>query len=144
MYSSSDYERLFIRYKAETVPQGKSIQNFCFKIKYLTISFTNGIRIRDICWFLFRSKTVRIWNLSCGFRYSGSPEKYGTVSFEDNDRHLYEQRDAYTAAEPKLSKSEKFGVETGGAMLSIIGMTRFYYLRNFHYLRCENSRVFSI
>lgn len=33
MYSSSDFERLFIRYKAEAMPQGESIQNFCLKNK---------------------------------------------------------------------------------------------------------------
>lgn len=29
-------------------------------------------------------------------------------------------------------------------MLNITGMNRFYYLRNFHDLRCKNSRVLSI
>ena len=33
MYSSSDFEYLFIRYKAEAMPQGKSIQDFCLKNK---------------------------------------------------------------------------------------------------------------
>lgn len=33
MYSSSDFERLFIRYKAEAMPQGESIQAFCLKNK---------------------------------------------------------------------------------------------------------------
>ena len=33
MYSSSDFEHLFIRYKAEAVPQGESIQDFCLKNK---------------------------------------------------------------------------------------------------------------
>ena len=33
MYSSSDFERLFIRYKAEAMPQGESIQDFCLKNK---------------------------------------------------------------------------------------------------------------
>lgn len=33
MYSSSDFEHLFIRYKAEGVPQGESIQSFCLKNK---------------------------------------------------------------------------------------------------------------
>lgn len=31
MYSSSDFENLFIRYKAEAVPLGESIQDFCLK-----------------------------------------------------------------------------------------------------------------
>lgn len=33
MYSSSDFEHLFIRYKAEGVPQGESIQSFCMRNK---------------------------------------------------------------------------------------------------------------
>lgn len=33
MYSSSDFEHLFIRYKAEAMPRGGSIQNFCLKNK---------------------------------------------------------------------------------------------------------------
>lgn len=33
MYSSSDFERLFIRYKAEALPEGESIQAFCLKNK---------------------------------------------------------------------------------------------------------------
>lgn len=33
MYSSSDFERLFIRYKAEAMLQGESIQDFCFMNK---------------------------------------------------------------------------------------------------------------
>ena len=31
MYSSSDFEHLFIRYKAEGLPEGESIQAFCLK-----------------------------------------------------------------------------------------------------------------
>lgn len=48
MYSSSDFEHLFIRYKAEAMPEGESIQDFCLKTKYPTICFTNGTRIPDI------------------------------------------------------------------------------------------------
>lgn len=33
MYSSSDFEHLFIRYKAESVPQGESLQSFCLRNK---------------------------------------------------------------------------------------------------------------
>ena len=29
MYSSEDFERLFIRYKGEVYPRGESIQRFC-------------------------------------------------------------------------------------------------------------------
>ncbi len=33
MYSSSDFERLFIRYKAEALPSGESILSFCNRNK---------------------------------------------------------------------------------------------------------------
>ena len=33
MYSNSDFERFFIRYKAEAVPAGESLQKFCFRNK---------------------------------------------------------------------------------------------------------------
>ncbi len=33
MYSSNDFERLFIRYKAEAMPSGESIQSFCERNK---------------------------------------------------------------------------------------------------------------
>ncbi len=33
MYTSTDFERLFIRYKAEAVPAGESIQSFCDRNK---------------------------------------------------------------------------------------------------------------
>lgn len=33
MYGGSDFEYLFIRYKAESMPQGESIQTFCIKSK---------------------------------------------------------------------------------------------------------------
>ena len=31
MYSNKDFERLFIRYKVESVPKGESIQQFCHR-----------------------------------------------------------------------------------------------------------------
>ena len=31
MYSSEDFERLFIRYKSEAYPKGESIQTFCHR-----------------------------------------------------------------------------------------------------------------
>lgn len=33
MYSSEDFERLFIRYKGEAYPKGESIQTFCLRNK---------------------------------------------------------------------------------------------------------------
>ena len=39
---------------------------------------------------------------------------------------------------------EKADRETGGIMLNVTGMNRFYYLRNFHDMRCKYERVLSI
>lgn len=33
MYSSEDFESLFIRYKSEAYPNGESIQTFCLRNK---------------------------------------------------------------------------------------------------------------
>lgn len=55
MYSSSDLERFFLRYKAEAEPQGISIQKFCidnnvpynlFKVKQQAISPQSEMKIR--------------------------------------------------------------------------------------------------
>ena len=43
MYSSSEFERLFIRYKAEAMPHGESIQNFCLKNKVPYNLFHNSL-----------------------------------------------------------------------------------------------------
>lgn len=44
----------------------------------------------------------------------------------------------------KLSRIETTDRETGGAMLSVTGINRFYYLRDFTDMRCKHSRVLSI
>ena len=51
---------------------------------------------------------------------------------------------AYLPEEPKLSRVEATDRETGGAMLSVTGINRFYYLRDFTDMRCKHSRVLSI
>ena len=42
-----------------------------------------------------------------------------------------DQWSAYLPEEPKLSRAEATDRETGGSMLSVIGINRFYYLRDF-------------
>ena len=51
---------------------------------------------------------------------------------------------AYLPKEPKLSGVEAADRETGGSMLSVTGINRFYYLRDFTDMRCKHSRVLSI
>ena len=55
-----------------------------------------------------------------------------------------DQWPAYLPEEPKLSRAEATDRETGGAMLSVTGINRFYYLRDFTDMRCKHSRVLSI
>ena len=51
---------------------------------------------------------------------------------------------AYLPEESKLSRVEAADRETGGSMLSVTGINRFYYLRDFTDMRCKHSRVLSI
>lgn len=51
---------------------------------------------------------------------------------------------AYLPEEPKLSRVEAVDREAGGVMLSVTGINRFYYLRDFTDMRCKHSRVLSI
>ena len=78
------------------------------------------------------------------FSYSGKKGEYGTLSCKDDDRHPYDKRNTGTATKLDLPELEKSDRETGGTMLNVTGMNRFYYLRNFHDMRCKYERVLSI
>ena len=78
------------------------------------------------------------------FSYSGKKGEYGTLSYKDDDRHPYDKRNKDTATKLDLPELEKSDRETGGTMLNVTGMNRFYYLRNFHDMRCKYERVLSI
>ena len=51
---------------------------------------------------------------------------------------------AYITEEPKLSGVENVDREVGGSMLSVTGINRFFYLRDFTDMRCKYSRVLSV
>ena len=51
---------------------------------------------------------------------------------------------AHISKEPKLSGVENVDREAGGLMLSVTGINRFFYLRDFTDMRCKHSRVLSI
>ena len=78
------------------------------------------------------------------FSYSGKKGEYGTLSCKDDDRHPYDKRNKDTATKLNLPELEKSDRETGGTMLNVTGMNRFYYLHNFHDMRCRYERVLSI
>ena len=77
------------------------------------------------------------------FSYSGKKGEYGTLSYKDDDRHPYDKRNKDTATKLDLPELEKSDRETGGTMLNVIGMNRFYYLRKFHDMRCKYERAVS-
>jgi len=61
-----------------------------------------------------------------------------------NGGHQDVKRAARLPEEPELPEAAFFGREPGGAMLDISGLQRFYYVRNFHDMRCKYDRVLSI
>lgn len=54
------------------------------------------------------------------------------------------QRSPLTAGQFKLRGLETSSRETRGSMLSISELGSFYYLRNFHVLRCKHARALSV
>ena len=56
----------------------------------------------------------------------------------------YKQRASFASGELKLRGVEASRGEAGGSMLSVSGPDKFYYLRNFHDLRCKYARVLSV
>ena len=71
------------------------------------------------------------------FSYSGKKGECGTLSCKNDDRHSYNKRNTDTATKLNLPELEKSDRETGGTMLNVTGINRFYYLRNFHDMRCK-------
>lgn len=61
-----------------------------------------------------------------------------------DDQHPYDKWNTDTAMKLNLPELEKADRKTGGTMLNVIGMNRFYYLCNFHDLSCKYERVLSI
>ncbi len=58
--------------------------------------------------------------------------------------YLHEQRYPYSATQFRFRGLEASCRESGSFMLSINGLNRFYYLRDFHDMRCKYERVLSI
>ena len=56
----------------------------------------------------------------------------------------HDQWFAHISEEFKLSGVETVDREVGGSMLSVTGINRFFYLRDFTDMRCKHSRVLSI
>lgn len=59
-------------------------------------------------------------------------------------RTSHEQWPSFKSEEPNLPRFCKTGREVGGSMLSVTGLNRFYYVRDFTDMRCKHGRVLSI
>ena len=85
------------------------------------------------------------WSSSLGSQ-GGSPRGSNTLqslsSYSCN--HLYEQWRIYQAEELKLREPSEIRRETGGLMLTISGLKRFYYIPGVTDMRCGYSRLLQI
>ena len=79
-----------------------------------------------------------------GRKSSGASAKWCFIYRPNTCRVAHDQRIAYISEKPKLSRTETFDREVGGLMLSVTGINRFFYLRDFTDMRCKHSRVLSI
>ena len=93
MYSSSDFERLFIRYKAEAMPRKSMVQGYKTSNSTGTSRRTTGNR-------------YTILKGSVLFSYSGKKGECGTLSCKNDDRHPYDKRNTGTATKLDLPEFE--------------------------------------
>ena len=84
MYSSCDFERLFIHYKAEAMPRKSMVQGYKTSNSTGTNRRTTGNGDQSP-------------KGSILFSYSGKKGEYGTLSCKDDDRHPYVKRNKDTA-----------------------------------------------
>ena len=115
MCSSSDFERLFIRYKAEARPRKSMVQG------YNTSNSTNTSRRAT-------GNGGQSPKGSVLFSYSGKKGECGTLPCKNDDRHPYDKRNTDTATKLNLPELEKADRETEGTMLNVTGMNRFYFM----------------
>ena len=73
-------------------------------------------------------------------RFTGSSENRTSYI----GRYPYEQRCACQSEEFGLCGFEESGRETEGFMLNITGLNRFFFVCNFHDMRCKYDKVLSI
>ena len=92
------------------------------------------------------------WTSYLGSGRAEAGKRFPRTIFYSNESFWYsyprgvanDQWTAYLSEEPKLSRTEASDREAGGVMLSVTGINRFYYLRDFTDMRCKHSRVLSI
>ena len=83
------------------------------------------------------------------FADSGTKVRIGSSAFlsyrtSNPSGYPHEQWCSYQSEKFKLRRFEKFSGETGGLMLNITGLNRFFFVRDFHDMRCKYDKVLSI
>ena len=146
MYSSSDFEHLFIRYKfirykAEGLPEGESIQAFCLKNKVPYNLFHKWYKDT-------RHHIVPVQvdgrpeeereplPASCVPSVEPVPSSRAVRIMIDirisNGMHIQQRNLSYERLKSLVEKLEGY--------VEYYRMNRFYYLRDFHDMRCKYKR----
>ncbi len=71
-------------------------------------------------------------------------EECGKGTGQGHGGYTHDQRNADPAEGTKPRAPQKARGESGGVMLNVNGLQRFWYVRNFHDMRCKYDRVLSI
>lgn len=69
---------------------------------------------------------------------------FGTTGSQDHDRYPHDQWFAHITQGNELQSTQGIDCKSGGVMLSVTGLNKFYFLRDFHDMRCKYDRVRSI
>ena len=129
------------------MPQGESIQDFCLKNKIPYNLFHKWYKDTEHQIVPGQIEEQSEMDTESSKEVSSSPtpeRKENTESCPVRmmiDIHKWNTDTATKLDLPELEKSDR---ETGGTMLNVTGMNRFYYLSNFHDMRCKYERVLSI
>ena len=97
----------------------------------------------------FGCSLTGIRNAGKSFANSGIKARIGSSAFlsywtSNPSGYPHEQWCSYQSEKFKLRRFEKLGGETGGLMLNITGLNRFFFVRDFHDMRCKYDKVLSI
>ena len=151
MYSCNDFERLFLRYKLEGIPAGVSIEKFCMSnnIPYnLFAKWYKDARKKIIPVQILGtpSPEVEMQEISSPIPEQ-KPEVDTRLSSHTELRILVDIRmsNGVHINQKNLSwRLEKLSREIGGLMLNITGLNSFFFVRDFHDMRCKYDKVLSI
>lgn len=90
-------------------------------------------------------RSTVFWSIGAsGDQVSGLRPCFESGSVAYSGGYPYEQWHSHTAAQFEPLRFASARGEVGGFMLSVTGLTKFYFLKDFHDMRCKYERVLSI